>query len=69
MDLLICLDSGTVNYNSMCLTNSLRGAVMFHLKVTVLKAGQHSGIASGIVPNPFNIIRQLLDRLDNSKTS
>ena len=39
MDLLICLDSGAVNYNTMWLTNTLRGNMVFQLKVTVLEAG------------------------------
>ena len=57
MDLLICLDSGAVNYNTLWLTNSLRGGIVFSLKVTILESGLHSGFASGIVPSPFKIIR------------
>ncbi len=38
------------------------------VNVKVLKEGVHSGDASGIVPSSFRIFRQLLDRLENSKT-
>lgn len=39
-----------------------------NLEVKVLKEGVHSGHASGIVPSSFQIIRQLLDRVDDSAT-
>jgi acetylornithine deacetylase/succinyl-diaminopimelate desuccinylase-like protein len=34
--------------------------------VRVLPAGQHSGMASGIVPSSFRVMRALLDRLEDS---
>lgn len=41
---------------------------MGNLDVAVCKEGVHSGHASGIIPSSFRIIRQLLDRLEDSKT-
>jgi len=38
------------------------------LTVRVLTEGVHSGDASGIVPSSFRIMRQVLDRLEDSKT-
>jgi acetylornithine deacetylase/succinyl-diaminopimelate desuccinylase-like protein len=38
------------------------------LKVEVLTEGVHSGDASGVVPSSFRILRQLLDRLEDSRT-
>src|SRR3978361_2098189 len=38
------------------------------LKVEVLTEGVHSGDASGLVPSSFRIMRQVLDRLEDSKT-
>src|SRR5262249_52040225 len=38
------------------------------LTVQVLTEGVHSGDASGIVPSSFRIARQLLDRLEDSRT-
>lgn len=66
--LFFCLDSGTLDYDRMWITNSLRGMVSGSLRVEVLTEGIHSGDASGIVPSSFRIIRQLLDRLEDSKT-
>lgn len=63
--LLICLDSGAGDYNSLWLTNSLRGAIMADLTVEIVKEGLHSGDASGIVPSSFRIIRKLIDRIEN----
>lgn len=46
----------------------LRGMVAAKIKVSVLNEGVHSGDASGIVPSSFRILRQLLDRLEDSET-
>lgn len=66
--LVICLDSGAGNYDQLWLTTSLRGMVSATLKVQVLTEGVHSGDASGLVPSSFRILRQVLDRLEDSKT-
>ena len=66
--LVICLDSGAGNYDQLWLTTSLRGMAGGTLKVEVLTEGVHSGDASGLVPSSFRILRQVLDRLEDSKT-
>lgn len=66
--LVICLDSGAGNYDQLWLTTSLRGMASGTLKVEVLTEGVHSGDASGLVPSSFRIMRQVLDRLEDSKT-
>jgi acetylornithine deacetylase/succinyl-diaminopimelate desuccinylase-like protein len=66
--LVICLDSGCGNYDQLWMTTSLRGSIVGNLTVEVLTEGVHSGDASGIVPSSFRIIRQLLDRIEDSKT-
>src|SRR6185369_4003282 len=68
VSLVVCLDSGAGNYDQLWLTTSLRGMVSGVLKVEVLTEGIHSGAASGIVPSSFRILRQVLDRLEDSKT-
>jgi acetylornithine deacetylase/succinyl-diaminopimelate desuccinylase-like protein len=68
VDLVICLDSGAGNYDQLWLTNSLRGMASGTLKVEILTEGVHSGDASGLVPSSFRIMRQVLDRLEDSKT-
>jgi acetylornithine deacetylase/succinyl-diaminopimelate desuccinylase-like protein len=66
--LVVCLDSGAGNYDQLWLTTSLRGNVTGTLKVEVLTEGIHSGDASGLVPSSFRILRQVLDRLEDSAT-
>lgn len=66
--LVICLDSGAGNYDQLWLTTSLRGMASGVLKVEILTEGVHSGDASGVVPSSFRILRQVLDRLEDSKT-
>jgi acetylornithine deacetylase/succinyl-diaminopimelate desuccinylase-like protein len=66
--LVICLDSGAGNYDQLWLTTSLRGLAGGVLKVEILTEGVHSGEASGVVPSSFRIMRQVLDRLEDSAT-
>ena len=66
--LVICLDSGAGNYDQLWLTTSLRGLAGGTLKVEILTEGIHSGDASGLVPSSFRIMRQVLDRLEDSQT-
>ena len=66
--LVVCLDSGAANYDQLWLTTSLRGAVTGTLKVEILTEGIHSGDASGLVPSSFRILRNVLDRLEDSST-
>ena len=66
--LVMCLDSGAGNYEQLWLTTSLRGMASGVLKVEVLSEGIHSGDASGVVPSSFRIMRQVLDRLEDSAT-
>ena len=67
-NLVVCLDSGCGNYDQLWLTSSLRGVLAGDLKVEIIKEGVHSGSSSGIVPSSFRIMRQLLDRIEDSKT-
>jgi acetylornithine deacetylase/succinyl-diaminopimelate desuccinylase-like protein len=66
--LVVCLDSGCGDYDHLWATTSLRGVVSGTLKAEVLNEGVHSGAASGIVPSSFRILRQALDRLEDSRT-
>jgi acetylornithine deacetylase/succinyl-diaminopimelate desuccinylase-like protein len=68
VSLVVCLDSGAGNYEQLWLTTSLRGMVSGTLKVEILSEGVHSGDSSGLVPSSFRILRQVLDRLEDSKT-
>jgi acetylornithine deacetylase/succinyl-diaminopimelate desuccinylase-like protein len=66
--LVVCLDSGCLDYDRLWVTTSLRGLAGGVLRVDVLKEGVHSGGASGVVPSSFRIMRQLLDRVEDAKT-
>jgi acetylornithine deacetylase/succinyl-diaminopimelate desuccinylase-like protein len=66
--LVVCLDSGAGNVDQLWLTTSLRGMASGVLKVEILTEGVHSGDASGVVPSSFRILRQVLDRLEDSRT-
>ena len=67
-DLVVCLDSGCGNYDQLWLTTSLRGNLIGNLTVQVLTEGVHSGMASGVVPSSFRILRQLLSRIEDEAT-
>src|SRR5687767_3717028 len=68
VSLVIALDSGAGNYDQLWVTTSLRGLVNGTLSVEILSEGVHSGDAGGVVPSSFRIARQLLDRIDDSRT-
>ena len=68
VSLVVCLDSGAGNYDQLWLTTNLRGMVSGVLKVEILTEGVHSGDSSGLVPSSFRILRQVLDRLEDSTT-
>ena len=63
--LVVCLDAECGNYDQLWCTTSLRGNLVGELSVRVLEEGVHSGMASGIAPNPFRIVEQLLARLED----
>lgn len=62
-EIIFCLDSGTIDYESMSLTTSLRGVIGLQVKVKMLNEGIHSGDASGVVPSTFRIMRSLISRI------
>jgi acetylornithine deacetylase/succinyl-diaminopimelate desuccinylase-like protein len=66
--LVLCLDSGCIDYERLWVTTSLRGLADGVLRVEILTEGVHSGDASGVVPSSFRIARQLLDRVEDSAT-
>ncbi len=67
-DIMICMDSGALNYDQLWMTSSLRGRCMVDVCVEVANQGYHSGETGGIIPESFRIQRVLLDRLDDCVT-
>jgi acetylornithine deacetylase/succinyl-diaminopimelate desuccinylase-like protein len=66
--IIFCLDSGTVDYDRLWVTTSLRGYAVAKIRIDVLKEGVHSGDASGLVPSSFRILSSLIDRLEDHET-
>lgn len=66
--LVVCLDAECGNYEQLWVTTSLRGMLPGVLNVEVLREGQHSGAAGGIVPSSFRLLRQLMDRVEDAAT-
>jgi acetylornithine deacetylase/succinyl-diaminopimelate desuccinylase-like protein len=67
-DLVICLDAECGNYDQLWTTTSLRGMLTGVLTVEVLSEGQHSGVAGGIVPSTFRLLRHLFERVEDATT-
>ena len=68
VSLVVCLDSGALNYDQMWLTTSLRGMLSLIVRVDTLTEGVHSGDSSGALPSSFRVLRALLDRLEDAET-
>lgn len=68
VSLVVCLDSGGDDEERLWLTTSLRGMAQVQVTARVLESGQHSGIAGGIVPDSFRVLRRLLDRVEDPET-
>ncbi|HEY4240197.1 MAG TPA: M20 family metallopeptidase [Kofleriaceae bacterium] len=68
LSLVVCLDSGCANYEQLWSTTSLRGLVIGNLEVSLLKEGVHSGDGTGVIASSMRVVRQLLDRLEDSHT-
>lgn len=63
--LVICLDAQCGNYDQLWSTTSLRGCIEGVLRVRVLSAPVHSGLAGGIAPTPLRVATQLLARVED----
>jgi acetylornithine deacetylase/succinyl-diaminopimelate desuccinylase-like protein len=66
--LVVCLDSGCIDYDRLWVTTSLRGLVGGTLSVDIVREGLHSGDVSGMVPSSFRIARSLLSRIEDERT-
>jgi acetylornithine deacetylase/succinyl-diaminopimelate desuccinylase-like protein len=66
--LIVCLDAGAGNYETLWVDDSLRGCSVIVLSVSLMKSGMHSGEGSGVVASSFRVLRQLLDRIEDSRT-
>lgn len=67
-DLIVCLDSGCGNYETLWSTTSLRGVITADLHIQIQKEGMHSGQGSGIVPSWYTVLNQLIARIEDPKS-
>ena len=67
-DLVITLDSFCESYDRLWTTTSTRGVCGGVLDIEVCADDPHSGRASGVLPSSFRILRELLDRVEDSAT-
>jgi acetylornithine deacetylase/succinyl-diaminopimelate desuccinylase-like protein len=67
-DFMLCMDSGAFDYNRLWVTSSLRGICIIDVTISAAKGGFHSGLVGGVVPETFRVFREILDRIDDSKT-
>ena len=67
-DLVLCLDSGALDYKRVYLTTSLRGSIKLTIKTQVLTEGVHSGNGSGYVADSFRVLTEALSHLEDPKT-
>ncbi|KAH0787237.1 peptidase M20 [Histomonas meleagridis] len=68
IDFIFILDGACMDYEHFWCCSSLRGFVGGILSVEHLSSPCHSGMATGLVPSTFRIIRQLLSRIEDEKT-
>lgn len=64
-DLCIELDSSIGTYETFWYGATARGTITGTLSVSMLSTQVHSGDGGGIIPNPVNIMRILLDRIQD----
>ena len=62
---VVALDAGAGDYETLWLTTSLRGQVAGTLTVRLLTEGVHSGDGAGVAASSFRIARHLLSRLED----
>jgi len=67
-NIVICLDASASSTECLAITSTLRGYLDFDLKATVGTNNMHSGTASGLVANPFQILMTQLQRLQDFGT-
>ena len=66
--IMVCLDSGTVDYDHLSFTTSLRGLLNFQVSIDVSKEGVHSGSFGGVVPDSSMIMRDVLNQFQDAKS-
>ena len=66
-ELMLCLDTSSISEQHFSIASSMRGIINFDVSVKLIENGVHSGY-SGIAASSFRVMRDVLDRLEDSKT-
>lgn len=66
--IIFCLDSGSLDYDHLFITKSLRGYLGGVLKSQVLDIGVHSGEISGVIPAAYRVLNLSIAKLEDVKT-
>lgn len=61
LDYCFSLDASCFDYKNLYMTNSYKGEIQLDLSVNILQKQYHSGMGSGIIPEPLRVIFDLLD--------
>ncbi|WP_236794826.1 M20/M25/M40 family metallo-hydrolase [Amycolatopsis sp. GM8] len=67
-ELIVCLDTFVPDAETLWHSSSMRGIIVADLSVAVARQGMHSGMAGGVAPSSFRLMRSLLDRIESSET-
>lgn len=66
-DFVVCLDSGTTDYEHFSSTSTLRGFCEFTLKISVMEKSMRANYVNGIVPDSFRIAREIINDFHERK--
>jgi acetylornithine deacetylase/succinyl-diaminopimelate desuccinylase-like protein len=66
-NVVICLDSDAFSEDTLVISSSLRGCLIFDLHVQTFLENVHSG-GAGIIPDPYMIATNLINRLIDFKS-
>lgn len=67
VDLIVFMDSGCLSYDRLWITTSLRGLLLFDVTIQTMDKETFTGKSSGLVSDPFMILRNLMNRIEDSK--
>lgn len=66
-DVVICLDSDAFREDTLVISSSLRGCLIFDIVISAFQENLHSGY-SGIMPDPYHVGMALISRIFDFKT-
>lgn len=66
-DYIFCLDSSCFDYDNLYVQTSTKGLLEFDLTTKMMSKGYHSGLGSGLIGDPFRVMMNLMDHLEDRK--